>query len=95
MPVLPLKVSTLMSPLVNMEKSLEASIAATGLPTVPGPAAVSQQMVASVESAIEQLPGPEQLAATLRLPPLPGVTPGAKTTATPPPVPPARGGKVI
>jgi len=62
----------MMSPLVNVERQLESGIAATGLPTVPGPAATSQQLMSGLETSIEQLPGPEQLAGQMRMP-----TPGA------------------
>jgi len=58
MPMLPIRVSTLMNPLVDVERNLEQGIARMGLPTIPGPMAVTQQMVASVESAIEGLPEP-------------------------------------
>ena len=71
---LPVKVSDMMSPLVNVERQLESSVAAAGLPTIPGPAATSQQMVSTLESSLEQLPGPEQLAAQMKMPtpPAPG-----------------------
>jgi len=83
MPVrLPVKVSQLMTPFVNMERSFEQSLAATGLPTIPGPMSVSQQLVTSLETSIEQLPAPEELAAAIPKQPAPAA-PAA------PPTPPA------
>jgi hypothetical protein len=86
MPVrLPVKVSQLMSPLVNVEKTFEQSLAAAGLPVIPGPMSMSQQLVTSLETSIEQLPAPEELAAAMRLP-----APPAPAAAPPtPPAPPA------
>lgn len=86
MPVrLPVKVSDLMMPFVNVEKTFEQSIAAAGLPVVPGPMSVSQQLVSSFEASIEQLPAPEELASAFRLPtfaPSPTPTPAPQVFRT-------------
>jgi len=86
MPItLPVKVSQLMTPLVNVEKTFEQGVAAAGLPVIPGPMSMSQQLVTSLEASIEQLPAPEELAAAMRIPaaPAPAAPPAA------PPAPPA------
>jgi len=77
MPItLPVKVSQLMTPLVNVEKTFEQGVAAAGLPVIPGPMSMSQQLVT---------PAPEELAAAMRIPaaPAPAAPPAA------PPAPPA------
>ena len=97
---LPIKVSTLMTPLVDVERVIEQNVARTGLPTIPGPLAVTQQVVASVESAIEGLPSPtamlQQITAGLpALPTAPAAQPAAPQAAVTPPPRVVKVGKVI
>lgn len=57
MPQMPLKLSQLGEPIVQAEEDAASMVAQAGLPTVPGPAALTKDALENAESMIEQQGG--------------------------------------
>lgn len=91
LPEPPVKVSSVLTPMVEMELSFEKTAVKSGLPSIPGPATVTQEVAINVEkSAVTGgIPTPEKLipSSLMELPKLPGMEsflPRVKQTIPPP-----------